>query len=526
MSSLVADNPYISAVTEDKYETKDPHQDGHNHTRDDLHEGAISPANSVGGLHRRLGNRQIQLVAIGGSIGTGLFIAIGTGLYKGGPGSLLLAFIIESLIVGMLNNCLAEMTTYMPVSGGFIRLAGYWVDEAWGFMAGWNFFIYMALTVPFAISTVNVLLEYWRHDIPVIAVCLACIAAYAVINLLAVGTYGEAEFWLSSGKVILIFILFLFTFITMVGGNPKGDAYGFRHWQHPGTFAEYASVGDLGRFEGFLGALWIAVFTVVGPEYISTVAAEAKHPYIYIKNAFKTVYWRSGVFFIGGAFALMVTTVFSAGKTYTYAATRALHGMAVEGRAPQIFSKTDRRDVPIYSFTMVMAFAFLSLLQLSGSAMQVLEWLISLTTANILIDYMIITTTYVCFYNACKAQNFDRSKLPYPGLFQPYCGSIALAWMVLMALCFGYRSFTPWSTANFFLSYTMLLLAPVTFIGQKIYKGTRWPRPHEVDLKWKADLIAAYEAVKTEQPTGFWREMIRILDVRRLCNRKRTSIPV
>lgn len=179
MSSLVADNPDIPAVTEDKYETKDYQQDGLNRNKDDLNEGAVSPANSVGGLHRRLGNRQIQLVAIGGSIGTGLFIAIGTGLYKGGPGSLLLAFIIESLMVGMLNNCLAEMTTYMPVSGGFIRLAGYWVDDAWGFMAGWNFFIYMALTVPFEISAVNVLLGYWRDDIPVVAVCLACIAAYA-----------------------------------------------------------------------------------------------------------------------------------------------------------------------------------------------------------------------------------------------------------------------------------------------------------------------------------------------------------
>lgn len=78
---------------------------------------------------------------------------------------------------------------------------------------------------------------------------------YRLINLFAVGSYGEAEFWLSGGKVILTFILFVFTFITMVGGNPKGDAYGFRYWQSPGAFAEYAAVGNLGRFEGFLGAL-------------------------------------------------------------------------------------------------------------------------------------------------------------------------------------------------------------------------------------------------------------------------------
>jgi yeast amino acid transporter len=104
--------------------------------------------------------------------------------------------------------------------------------------------------------------------------------------------------------VILIFMLFAFTFVTMVGGNPKGDAYGFRYWNHPGAFAQYRTTGDLGRFEGFLACLWSASFCVVGPEYISMVSAEAKRPRIYIKTAFKTVYWRFGLFFIAGALAV------------------------------------------------------------------------------------------------------------------------------------------------------------------------------------------------------------------------------
>jgi amino acid transporter len=122
--------------------------------------------------------------------------------------------------------------------------------------------------------------------------------------MLAVKAYGEAEFWLSGGKVILIFSLFFFTFITMVGGNPDHDAYGFRYWNNPGSFMEYLSTGSLGRFEGYLGSLWSACFAVVGPEYISMVAAEAKRPRIYIKNAFKTVYIRFGLFFMGGALAV------------------------------------------------------------------------------------------------------------------------------------------------------------------------------------------------------------------------------
>ncbi|KAE8420877.1 amino acid permease/ SLC12A domain-containing protein [Aspergillus pseudocaelatus] len=352
----------------------------------------------------------------------------------------------------------------------------------------------------------------------------------------------------------------------MVGGNPAHDTFGFRSWNTGDAFAEYSSNGSLGRFEGFLGALWIAVFTCVGPEYIAMISAEAKHPRIYVKKAFQTVYWRFCVFFIGGALcvgilvahndptlveaissgksgsaaspyviamknmgikvlpdlvtALMITSVFSAGNTYTYAATRALHSLAVAGRAPRFFAKTTKKGIPIYSFLVVMAFACLAFLQLSGSAMQVLNWLISLTTANILIDYIIITLTYINFYHACKAQNFDRSKLPYYGRFQPYCGYIALAWMVTIAGCFGYESFRPWSTSNFFLNYTMILLAPIVFISWKVYKRTRWLRPHEVDLIWEAERIATYEAHESEQPIGFWRECVTMFNFKKHYRRK------
>lgn len=103
----------------------------------DVQEGLM--ADNADNLQRHLGNRQIQLIAIGGSIGTALFVSIGTGLYHGGPGSLFIAFTLQCFILAMVNNSLAEMTTAFPVSGGFIRLAGKWVDDALGFMVGWNF---------------------------------------------------------------------------------------------------------------------------------------------------------------------------------------------------------------------------------------------------------------------------------------------------------------------------------------------------------------------------------------------------
>lgn len=144
----------------------------------ELQEGAVFNSSQSPALHRRLDNRHVQLIAIGGSIGTGLFVAIGGALSKGGPASLVIALVIQSIMLSMVNNCIAEMATYMPVSGGFISHAGKWVDDALGFLAGWNLFIFMALSIPFEISAVNLFLQFWRDDIPTWAVCVGCIIVY------------------------------------------------------------------------------------------------------------------------------------------------------------------------------------------------------------------------------------------------------------------------------------------------------------------------------------------------------------
>jgi len=134
-------------------------------------------------LKRHLGNRQIQLIAIGGSIGTATFVSITAGLTKGGPGSLFLAYTIYSCMMGLVNNCIAEMAVFMPITGAFIRMAGKWVDESFGFWAGWNFFLYEALLIPFEISALNLVLTFWRDDIPVEAVVAACIVIYLYVLL-------------------------------------------------------------------------------------------------------------------------------------------------------------------------------------------------------------------------------------------------------------------------------------------------------------------------------------------------------
>lgn len=343
----------------------------------------------------------------------------------------------------------------------------------------------------------------------------------------------------------------------MVGGNPSHDAYGFSAWSHI-AFQRFNSFGAKGRFEGFLGALWSASFAVVGPEYISMVAAEAKRPRIYIKTAFKTIYWRFGLFFFGSALAvgivlkcdnaqlvdtqlhgggssdagaspyviamramgievlphivnaLMLTSIFSAGNTYTYCATRSLYGLALEGRAPRFLRKCNSRGVPIYCFLVVMCFPFLSFLQVGKGSATVVTWFVDLITAGGIIDYIAMSITFIFYHRACKAQGLDRTTLPYYGRFQPYGAYIAIFVQVLIIFFYGYHIFAKPTAADFFRNYTMQCLAPILFFGWKIIHKTKLKDPKTVDLVWERPTIDAYENRFTEPPVGFWTEMLAL----------------
>ncbi|KAI0814253.1 histidine permease [Xylaria sp. FL0064] len=510
-------------------------------------------------LHRHLGNRQIQLIAIGGSIGTALFVSIGGGLATGGPANLLLGYSVHCLMVCLINNSLAEMVCYMPIGGSFIRMAGKWVDESLGFLAGWNFFLYEAILIPYEITALNLVLTFWTDKIPVAAICIIVIVLYAIINILAVQYYGEAEFWLAIGKLLLILIVFFFTFITAVGGNPQNEPYGFRYWYSPGAFAEYIHTGALGRFEGFLGSLFSACFTVVGPEYIAMVAGEAERPSVYIKNGFKTVYWRFFVFFVLSALAvgivipyndpklnngsgtadgspyviamqnmgvavlphivnaLLLTSIFSAGNAYVYCAMRSLHGLACEGQAPAIFKRTLKNGIPIYAFGVTMLFPFLSFLQAGGSTAGAVTTLQSVTEGATMINYICISLTYIFFYRACKAQGLDRKTFPYVGWFQPYSAYITFVYMIIIEGIFGYVVFVPghWSVAAFFPPYTMAFVTIILYFGWKIVKRTKFVKPLEADLVWEKPQIDAYEATFTEPPTRLRDELWEVITRKR-----------
>ena len=387
----------------------------------------------------------------------------------------------------------------------------------------------------------------------------------SLINVFAVKWYGESEFWLALGKMLLIIGLIIYTFITMLGGNPLGDRFGFRYWQTPGSFAELYYTGNLGRFLGFLQCLIQASFTIAGPDYVSMAAGEAENPRKVMPKAYNAVFYRLTAFFVLGSLAvginvpyddqelqnaftkglpgaaaspyvvamnrlrirvlpdivnaMILASAFSAGNSYVYCASRSLFGLALEGKAPRFLTKCTRNGVPLYCVAVVLAISLLSFLQVSTSAAVVLQWFVNLVnhghiypkgalltkgqvTASQLINFSVMSYTFIRFMKACEAQGLDRNTLPHKGWGQPYAAWYALIGCFIMTFVGGYTVFLPgqWDVPTFLFSYMMIGVFPVLFLGWKLLKRTKWLKPHEVDLQKDLDEIEEYTRNFVERP--------------------------
>ncbi|KAH8652090.1 amino acid transporter [Xylariales sp. PMI_506] len=532
----------------------DPEKEGE-YQRPSISESEFS--GKVDHTHRKLKARHIQLMGIGGTIGTALFVQIGKALLEGGPGSLFLAFSLWCIVILGVTISTAEMVTYLPISSPFIRFAGRWVDEALGFAAGWNFFIFEAALVPFEVTACNLIINFWSDAVPTGGIIAIVLVLYALINVLAVKWYGESEFWASLGKVLLAVGLAIFTLVVMLGGNPHHDRFGFLYWQNPGSFAEWYHTGSLGRFMGFLQCLITASFSISGPDYVSMAAGEAENPRVELPKAFNSVFYRLTAFFMLGSLcvgilvpyndptltaafnnsapgaaaspyvvamdrlgipilphivnAMVLTAAFSAGNSFMFCATRSLYGLALEGKAPKFLTICLKNGVPIYSVCVVILIALLSFLQVSNGSATVLSWFVSLVTASQLINYCVMCTTYLFFYRALKAQGIDRDTLPYKGWGQPYVACFSLVATFVMAFMGGYTVFLPgeWDVPSFLFSYMMIFVFPVLYLGWKLVHRTKIPAAAEADLVKDREEIEEYTRNYVPRPsTG----LERILD--------------
>lgn len=473
-----------------------------------------------GSTHRKLLNRHVQFIAISGVIGTAIFVAIGKSLFRGGPAFLLIAFALWCLPILCITVSTAEMVSFLPVSSPFLRLAKKCADDSLAFTASYNFWFLECVEIPFEIVSANTIIHYWRDDYSAAIPLVVQIALYALISISAVKYYGEMEFWMASFKILLAIGLFCFTFVTMLGGNPQHDRYGFRLYGET-PFKKYFPDGDAsagkaaGYFQGFLACLIQAAFTIAGGEYISMLAGEVKTPRKVMPKAFKQVFIRLTVIFLGSCLCVgivcspndpaltsaisearpgagsspyviamnnmkirvlpdvvniaLITAAFSAGNAYTYCSSRTLHGMAIDGYAPKVFQKCNKYGVPIYAVIVSLAWGLLSLLQLNDNSAVVLNWLVNMITASQLMNFGYICITYIFFRRAYLTQKDNLPDLPFKCWWQPTLAYIGLFSTIAMILLQGYTVFFPkvWKVSDFLFCYLMVFVNIGFYIGHK-----------------------------------------------------------
>jgi amino acid transporter len=506
-----------------------------------------------GTLHRGLKARQMSMIALGGTIGTGLIMSSGTALVQGGPLGLCLGFLFVGLICFLTLAALGEMTAYLPHKKGFAGYATRFVDPALGFALGWIYLIKYLIAPASNVNAAGIVMQYWTLSVPIEVWSAMYIILVVIMNLLGIEFFGELEFWMSGLKVVSLMGLFLLGIIIDLGGNPKHDRIGFRYWRQPnGPMGSYlvdeVHNKQLAVFLGFWSTLTTALFAYIGSELVAVTAGEAQNPRKTIPRAIKSTFFRIFVFYIGCVFAISlivpststqllvanssragaaaspfvvgVTLVgikglnhvinamillftISAANSDLYIASRTLYGLAIERKAPRIFAKVNKRGVPWVSLLVVSSFICLTFLNASTSSSTVFAYGVNLLSAFGAITWMTIAYSHICFMQALKAQGVSRDSLPYKGPGQPLGSWFVLISTGIILLFKGFNTFLPFTPGLFITSYLPVPLFFIFWLGYKLRYRT------QVIPSSKVDLITGKREIDEEEERFILREKAR-----------------
>jgi lysine-specific permease len=465
-------------------------------------------------LHRGLKARHLNMIAIGGTIGTGIFLALGATIHQAGPGGALVAYISIGIMVYFLMTSLGEMATFMPVSGSFGTYASKFIDPAMGFALGWNYWYNWAITVAAEMVAGALLMRFWFPDVPAILWSVIFLVLIVALNLMSARAYGESEFWFASIKVVTV-IVFLIVGVATIFGLFGGHAVGFSNF----------TVGDapfVGGVKSIFMIFLIAGFSFQGTELVGIAAGESEDPEKNIPKAINSIFWRILIFYVGtiivvGALipyteagvdispftmvfqkagiasaaslmnAVILTSVLSCGNSGMYASTRMLYAMAKEGKAPKWLGKVNLRGVPVNSLITTTVVASLCFLTGLYAETTVYIWLIAASGLAGFIAWLGIALCHYRFRKAYAAQNRDLGKLKYVAKFFPTGPIIALVLCIVVILGQGvsYMSEGKIDWNGMIAAYIGLPLFIGLWLGYKLKYRTKVIELKDVDFDSK-----------------------------------------
>lgn len=493
--------------------------------------GDIATAEEYGYVSRGLKSRHIQFIALGGTIGTGLFLGIGRAFTQAGPLSVLLGYTFTGLAVFAMMMSLGEMATWLPLPGAIPQFCARYVDEAMGFAVGWNNWYSCAITLCAEISAASSVIQYWHGALSINVAAWISIILLVIIclNIFAVSIYGEAEFIFASIKIITIVGLLILALIIDCGGVSGQHRLGFQYWRNPGAMKPYIASGSTGRFLGLWSTLVNAAFSYGGVEMVAVAAGEAEDPRRNIPKAVKRVFWRILFFYVLGTLAIgvlvpyndprllnaletgapgaaaspwviaivragikalpsiinavILTSASSSANAFLYTGSRYLYAIAQNRQAPRFFLKCTKSGVPVYCVLATWAIGFLTYLSCSSGSNKVFTWMQNLTTISTLFTWVSINIAYVRFHAAFKAQGIPRSELPFRAPFQPYLGYIALVFFSLIIFFNGFDSIAgKWDYQAFITDYIGVPIYFGLYLFWRILKRTHFIKSTDADL--------------------------------------------
>ena len=405
-----------------------------------------------GNLKKGLSNRHIQLIALGGSIGTGLFLGIAQTIKLAGP-SVILGYAIAGLIAFLMMRQLGEMIVEEPVSGSFSHFAyKYWGKFA-GFMSGWNYWVLNILVCMAELSAIGLYIHYWWPEIPTWVSALGFFIFINLINLLHVKLFGEMEFWLAIIKVLAIVAMIAFGSYLLTTGSGGTQSNLHNLWALGGFFPNGVM--------GLVMAMAMIIFAFGGIELVGIAAAETDNPQKTLPKAVNQIVYRVLLFYIlslviilslypwnqmaqgGSPFVLIfdslgsqtvatilnfvvLTAAVSVYNSTNYCTSRMLLGLAQQGNAPQFLSKINRRGIPVNA---VMVSAFFTLMCVLINYLfpeKAFNLLMMLVVAAIVINWVVISYTHLKFK---KHMISIHAPTQFPSIAYPFTNYLCIIFM-------------------------------------------------------------------------------------------------
>ncbi len=404
-------------------------------------------------MKRGLKNRHLQMIALGGAIGTGLFYGSASTIALAGP-AVMLSYLIGGVVIFFIMRMLGEMAVDEPVSGSFSYYATKYWGKFPGFLSGWNYWFNYVLVSMAELTAVGIYMQFWYPDMPQWIAALVCLVVITTVNLINVRLYGEFEFWMALVKISAIVLMIVLGLCLLFGsGQPFPDNIS-NIWQNGGFMPN--------GWWGLALSITVVMFSFGGIELIGITAGEAENPDHTIPKAINQVIWRILIFYVGTMAVLMalwpwnkvgmeaspfvqifsnvgvpaaahilnfvvLTAAVSVYNSAIYSNSRMLYGLAMKNEAPEFLGKLSKRGVPVNGIFVSSGITLLCVALNYFFPGKVFMVLMSVATIAATISWMTITITHLKFRAKCLAQG-KATKFKSP--FYPVINYICMAFLL------------------------------------------------------------------------------------------------